>query len=328
MKKTSLNQKPSRLLSRIKLPIIWITFFILLIAEAEAQCLSSVNPVGGTDNLLVLKKNAFRVISFYKYGQGTQYFEGSQHADFNLISKAYYNYGSVILGYGVTDKLTLELETGYFFNKTQKYNVEPGYKLTGSGFSNFVVLAKHSIYTNPAKRIFLTAAVGAKIPSSRNLQYVNHVKLPVEVQPTLGAYGAVFSSSLVKEDSFHGVRYFLTTRAETHLSNKEKYRPGTAVFSSAYVSKHLMFPWLKGDWTAIFQLKNEIRTYDKIDNKRKESSGSLLFFIVPQINYVLHEKWYLSTMVDIPLYQHFNGTQLGAGIGYTMVLSRVFSFNQ
>jgi hypothetical protein len=328
MKRTSPNQKPSTLLSRIKQPLICITLLILLTAEAESQCLSSVNPVGGTDNLLVLKKNAFRVIYFYKYGQGTQYFEGSQHADFDLISKAYYNYSSVMLGYGVSDKLTLELESGYFFNKTQKYNVESGYKLKGSGFSNFVALAKHSIYTDLVKRIFLTASVGAKIPSSRNLQYVNHVKLPVEVQPTLGAYGAVFSSSLVKEDSFHGFRYFLTTRAETYLPNNEKYRPGTVVFTSAYVSKHLMFPWLKGDWTAIFQVKNEIRTYDKIDNNRKQSSGSILFFLVPQINYVLLEKWYLSAMVDIPVYQHFNGTQLGAGTGLTLVLSRVFTFNK
>jgi hypothetical protein len=324
MKRTILNQKPSRLLLRIKLPFIWTVLLVLLSAEVEAQCLSSVNPVGGTDNLLVLKKNALRVISFYKYGQGTEYFEGSKHADFDLISKAYYNYSSMVLGYGLTNKLTLELETGYFFNKTQKYNVDPGYKLTGHGFSNFVALAKHSIYTDLAKRIFVTVALGAKIPSFRNLQYVNHVKLPVEVQPTLGAYGAVFSSSLVKEDSFHGLRYFLTTRAETHSSNKEKYMPGTAVFSSAYVSKHLMFPWLKGDWTAIFQLKNEIRTYDKIDNTRKESSGSLLFFVVPQINYVLHENWYISAMSDIPVYQHFNGTQLGAGTGWTLVLSRVF----
>jgi hypothetical protein len=297
-------------------------------SETQGQCLSSVNPVGGTDNLLVLKKNALRVISFYKYGQGTRYFEGNKPSDFNLISKAFYNYGSLIVGYGVTSGFTLEMESGYFINKTQKYNLEPAWKLRGHGLSNFVLMAKQSLYTDPAKRIYLTAALGAKIPSSRKLQYVNHVKLPVEVQPTMGSYGGVFSASLVKEDSFHGLRYFLTTRVETHLANKEEYRPGTSVFTSAYVSKHLMFPWLKGDWTTILQVKNEIRTFDLIDNQRKPSSGSLLFFIVPQINYVLQEKWYLSAMADIPFYQHFNGTQLGAGPGITLVLSRVFELKK
>jgi len=324
MIKTNRKRKQLKLPLRIKLPIILNFLLFIFIGKVEAQCLSSVNPVGGTDNLLVLKKNAFRVISFYKNGRGSHYFEGSQRADFNLISKAHYNYFSTILGFGVTEKLTLEMESGYFINKTQKYDVGEGYRLTGSGFSNFIALAKQSLFTDPSKRFFLTAALGAKIPSTRNLQYVNHVKLPVEVQPTLGSYGAVFSFSLVKEDSFHGLRYFLTSRAETHLPNKENYQPGTVVFSSAYVSKHLMYPWLKGDWTAIFQLKNEIRTYDRMNKHRKESSGSLLFFAVPQINYVLSKKWYLSAMVDIPVYQYFNGTQLGAGTGWTLVLSRVF----
>jgi hypothetical protein len=328
MKRMSLYQKPSRLKSLFKLFLSCNALIIILATETGAQCLSSVNPVGGTDNLLVLKKNTLRVISFYKYGEGTKYFEGSGHADFDLISKAFYNYGSVILGYGVTPKFTLELESGYFINKTQKYNLEPAYKLRGYGFSNFVLLGKHNVFTNPVKRIYLTAALGAKIPSSRNLQYVNYVKLPVEVQPTLGSYGAVLSSSLVKEDSFHGLRYFLTTRMETHLANKEDYRPGTSLFTSAYVSKHLMFPWLKGDWTAIFQIKNEIRTYDKMNDSRKQSSGSLLFFVVPQLNYVLQDKWYLSAMADVPVYQHFNGTQLGAGPGFTLVMSRVFELKK
>jgi hypothetical protein len=68
-----------------------------------------------------------------------------------------------------------------------------------------------------------------------------------------------------------------------------------------------MFPWLKSDWTTIIQLRNEIRTPDRIEGKVKPSSGSVLFFIVPQVNYVLLEKWYLSVMVDLPVYQYFVG---------------------
>jgi hypothetical protein len=30
-------------------------------------------------------------------------------------------------------------------------------------------------------------------------------------------------------------------------------------------------------------------------------------------------------MVDVPVYQYFNGTQLGAGIGLTLSLSRSFN---
>lgn len=291
-----------------------------------AQCLSSVNPVGGTENITVLEKKSLRVILFYKHGEAKQYYEGSRHSDFNLISKAHYNYVSSIIGYGVGNKLTIETEAGYFINKSQVYDIQPTYTLTGKGFSNIIVSTKYNIYSNHIKRKYYSAAVGLKVPFSRSPQFANNVELPVEVQPTIGAYGFVFNSYYVKENSEKGLRFFITNRVETNLPNKQHYYLGTAIFNSFFVSKHLMFPWLKSDWTIIVQVRNEIRTPDKIKGIVKPSSGSMLFFLVPQINYVFREKWYVSTMIDVPVYQYFIGTQLGAGIGITFSLSRTISF--
>lgn len=321
----SQNPKPLKLLFMNKCRVILSICFFIIPFWLKAQCLSSVNPVGGTDNLLVLEKNSWRMIFFYKYGQGNQYYEGTGRSDFDLISRAYFNYFSAIIGYGMTNKLTLEMESGYFFNKTQNYNVEPAYSLTGKGLSNVVILGKHSLFTDPFKRIYITGAVGSKIPFSRELQWSeSNVKLPMEVQPTLGAYGAVFSISFVKENSGTGMRYFFTNRIEIHTSNKESYKPGNLIFNSFYISKHLKQPWLKDHVTAIMQIRNEIRGYDKIERRKKESSGSILFFLAPQINYVWQEEWYLSAMTDIPVYQYFKGTQLGAGVGFTFIVSRTF----
>ena len=296
--------------------------------QSGAQCLSSVNPVGGTENLLVLEKNSLRIISFYKYGEGKQYFEKDRHSDFDLIRKAYYNYLSGIIGYGLSNKLTLETEFGYFINKSQLYATQPEYTLTGRGFSNLVASAKYNLYTNHKKRIYYSAAAGFKIPFSRKSQQVNNVELPVEVQPTIGAYGLVLNSYFVKENSERALRFFITNRIETNFSNINDYQLGTAIFTSFYVSKHLMFQWLKGDWTTILQLRNETRTRDKISGSVKESSGGYVFLVAPQINYVLKEKWYLSAMLDIPVYQYFNGTQLGAGVGVTVSMSRALYTGQ
>lgn len=306
--------------------------FILLLLLAgsisfrsHAQCLSAVNPVGGTDNMLVLEKNALRFITFYKFGQGNQYFEGTHRSDFDMIDRAYYNYLSATIGFGVTNKLTLEAESGYFLNKTQDYNIQPAYSLTGKGLSNVVILAKYAIYAEPFERIYITGAAGAKIPFSRELQWSSgNVQLPVEVQPTMGAYGGVISTSFVKESSGTGMRYFFTGRIEVNAPNREDYRPGTSLYHSLYVSKHLMQPWLKDKWTAILQLRNEIRTPDRVEGNIKESSGSILFFISPQLNFVTKGDWYLSAMADFPLYQNFKGTQLGAGTGFTFILSKTF----
>ncbi len=292
---------------------------------AGGQCLSSVNPVGGTENLLVLEKKSLRVITYYKYGEGKHYFEKDSRSDFSLIRKAHYNYLSGIVGFGLSHRITLETEFGYYINKSQHYATQPEYTLTGRGLTNLVVSSKANLYTNHSKRIYFSAAGGVKIPFSRKPQEVDHVELPVEVQPTIGAYGFVFSSYFVKENSERALRFFITNRVETNLRNPEDYHLGTAVFTSFFVSKHLMFQWLKGDWTTILQFRNEIRMHDHIADRLKESSGSTIFLVAPQINYVVKEKWYLSAMVDIPVYQYFNGTQLGAGIGATLSLSRTFS---
>lgn len=308
-----------------KIWVLLIVFIGFYPGHAKSQCLSSVNPVGGTDNLLVLEKNTLRVISFYKLGQGNKYYEGIRRSDFEGIDRAYYNYLSAIVGYGITNKLTMEIESGYFINKTQDYNLDQAYSLTGKGLSNAVILAKHSLLTDHFNRFYITGSAGVKIPFSRKLQWSeDNVKLPVEVQPTIGAYGAVFSASFVKEQSGKGMRYFFTSRAETQSPNREDYRLGTSVYNSLYISKHLMQPWLKDNWTAILQLRNEIRTPDKVKGEVKKSSGSTLFFIAPQLNFVLKEEWYLSGMMDIPVYQNFKGTQLGAGVGLTFIISKTF----
>ena len=83
-----------------------------------------------------------------------------------------------------------------------------------------------------------------------------------------------------------------------------------------------MLSWLKGDWTIILQARNEIRNRDKTVNGWKESSGSTIFYFSPQINYSIKEKWDVSVMLDLPVYQNFNGIQLATKYGVSLNLAR------
>lgn len=297
---------------------------ILFITEAKAQCLSAMNPVGGAENLLSLEKNSLRSIVFYKGGISNAYFSGSKKSDYNQIDRANYNFLSLTLGYGLSQKITFELETGYFINKTQVYNTTPEISLTGRGFSNFNLLLKYNLYADLSKRIYFSGAAGLKMPASRNYQSVDNVELPYQLQPSQGSYGLIVKSSFVKENSLRGLRYFVTNRVEINGENPYRYKPGSSVFTSLYVSKHLMFPWLKGDWTVILQLRNELRFKDVFKGETNQSTGSCLFFAVPQVNYVINEKWNISAMADLPVYRYFNGTQLASALNVSLVLSRTF----
>ena len=300
---------------------IAVSFYYQL---SSSQCLSSVNPVGGTSNLLALQPKTIRTITFHKFNYGNRYYQENQPSDFDLIERAFYNYIGTILGYGITSRLTLETEAGYFINKTQQYNVEPAQKQRGYGFSNVIVSARYGIYSNNYRRLYFSASAGMKIPCSGNYQVVNGVELSEELQPTIGSYGLVFQSYLVKENSFRGLRFFLTNRLETNRVNRKDFKLGTSFFTSFYVSKHLMFQWLKGDWTTILQIRNEIRNKNKRESVPVEASGGILFFLSPQINFSIHEIWNISIMGDIPVYQYLHGIQLGTKYGITLSLSRDF----
>lgn len=318
-----LNQK-NYSLSFTRLILFTLAVLVLCADCVTAQCLSSVNPVGGSGNLMILEKHSLRIISFYRHNYGNQYFEGSKRSDFNLIESANYNYLGIILGYGLAEKVSLEAEFGSFLNKTQHYNLDPSYTLQGSGFSNAIISSRFSLFKDHSKRLFVSSGIGVKIPFSTEPISRGGVELPVEVQPTIGAYGMVMQLFLVKEKPLTGIRYFITNRIEYNCMNKQDYKLGTSVFTSLFFSKHLMFSWLKGDWTTIMQLRNETRFKDKINTEWKESSGSTILYFSPQINYFIKEKWNVSIMIDLPLYQYFNGTQLATRYGISLNFIRDF----
>lgn len=311
-------------LSYNRMRLVLILIFTLLGKLIYSQCLSSANPIGGTNNLLVLEKKTFRFISFHKFNYGNQHHEENKRSDFDLIKSANYNYLGTILGFGISDKFTLETETGYFINKTQIYNVTPAYQLRGYGFSNIIISGKYGFITNHFKRLYYSASTGIKIPSSTKPKSSNGVELPEEVQPTIGSYGMVIQSFLVKENSGKGLRFFLTNRFESNLPNEKEFQLGTSVVTSVFISKHLMYSWIKGDWTVILQMRNEIRFKNKRDNQIIESSGGVIFILSPQLNYSLKEKWNVSLMADVPIYQYLYGIQLATKFGITIGFARDF----
>jgi len=291
--------------------------------QVQAQCFSAANPVGGSSNLLVLDKKTLRFISFYRHAFSNRYFEGSSQSEFDLVKKADYNYFGMILALGISPKLTIETEWGYYLNKTYDFGQD---KLKGRGFNNTIVSGKFRILTDYANRFYISGSLGAKIPLSLNPAVEKGIILDVDLQPSTNAFGGVAQLFLVKENSLAGMRYFLISRYEYNVPNRNDYRLGHAFITSLFISKHVPDHWIPGDWTAIIQLRNESRTKNKRQGMNEESTGGAVFLLSPQINYSIHEKWNLSLIADIPLYQYFNGIQLAYNYAFTVNLSHDFQW--
>ena len=309
-----------------------LCFLVLLLFASQAlraQCFTtSGNPVGGTTNMGVMDKSTLRLTLFYRFSCSDQYFEGNEKYSGNqgVLQNASYNYLGFLSGYGLTDRLTVEAEAGYYLNKTQVYYIEDT-ELTGRGPSNLVISLKPQLYHHSDKRFEVSCALGANIPFSTEMQQVQGVTLPLNVQPSIGSYGLVFQSFLVKENSFIATRFFWVGRVEKYFKNPQDYEPGNLYLNSLFFSKHFIFEqWKLKDWTFILQLRNHIKERDTRSDQVIGASGNFLVFLIPQVNLTIGEHWNVSALIDIPVYRYYNGIQLANKSSFVLTLIRDFSF--
>jgi len=309
--------------------ILFLFLLIFFFNEANAQCFGSPgNPAAGTSNLGTLQKKVFRISFFHRYSYSDQYFQGFKKLKTPGIYKdANFNFLGNIIAYGLTNKLTLEAETGYFINKTLYFNT--GGSKKGFGLNQTIISFKFLVASDEKYPFKWSGAAGIKIPLRTNPQYIDNVKLPVDAQPSQMSAGLVLQSFLLKENSFKGLRFFMINRYEYNLRNNQDFIWGQALFNSFFVSKRLHFKqqWLTENWTGILQLRHEMKTHnhDMLNNPSKvEASGSQLVYFTPQLNYTLNKVWNFSLYADVPVYQYYNGVQIGTRFAAGVTLSRDF----
>lgn len=222
-----------------------------------------------------------------------------------------------------SNKLNIEAELGYFFNKTQKYNLNNvAYTLEGYGLNDGVFSLKYNFYKNAARELEFSGALGVKIPLRQNPQQVNHVELPIDVQSSGMAFGIVAQTFLYKGYISEGLHLFLLNRYENPFENPQQYQYGQVFQSSIFVSKALT-----SNSSVIAQFRHEWRGADKRFGEQVPSSGGNILFIAPQINYNIQQKWNLSILADIPVYRNYQGTQLSPKYAIAFLVSREFDFS-
>ncbi len=317
--------------------LFFIILFLLLFVFASnkdlnAQCFASPgNPIAGSANVGILQPRITRAVAFYRYSFSNQYYRGSKPDAYNYpaaVSNANYNYVGFNVGRGITKKFTLELEAGYFINKTQRYRNFDEYS-RGFGFSNAVLSGKFNIFKNVVKKTELSVSAGAKVPFTTKPQIVDGITLDIDLQPSTGNYGTILQGLYVKEFEGPSIRFIAIGRYERNFNeNKQGYRFGDAFITSVFISKHLAnrHTELTKDLTVILQFRHEYRFRNLRHGNEVKASGSNIVFIAPQINYNYNMVWNFSLIYDRPIYRYYNETQLGTLHSIAFSITRDFGF--
>ncbi len=302
-----------------KAVLVCVVFSIFVLKDLSlyAQCFASPgNPVAGSANIGVLQPRIMRLVVFHKFTYSDTYYSGSKINEYNYpaaIKNANYNFSGISLAYGLIPKLSLEMDLGYFINKTQNYK-DIAYQLRGYGLSNFGITAKYNILKNNVKMIELTIGGGLKAPFSLKPKYVNGVRLDIDVQPSTGNFGFNLQALFVKEFENISTRIILFSRYDNYFTvNQMGYKFGDSYSNSLFISKHLAnkYTELTKDITIICQFRHEYKKQNLLNDRVVVASGSNILYIAPQINFNYRMVWNFSFIFEKPIYNYYNGTQLG-----------------
>lgn len=282
-----------------------------------AQCCSQGSPVNGTTNVGTVDKNNLRIILAHRYNYGNTYYDHSHKTDFRIAEKSNFNYTSTIISYGLSKKLTVETELGYFINKTLEYTYTTK---TNYGFNNIVGSVKYALYKNTDKRIEITPAIGIKIPIETERRVINGVKFPYDIQTSTLAYGAVSQLFFLKRFANNKTSLVLYNRNENNFNCvAEEYRYGSTYSLSSFVS-HLFTQRI----ILTLQMRADYKEADFQFNNNVKNTGGIVGYVSPQLSYEIVPKFFFYTLVDFPVYRNFNGRQLSSKYALSVSLIKNF----
>lgn len=268
---------------------------------AQCDCMGGA-PIGGASSLSadnnggLLSKNQLSISSFLKYGAGDKYFYKDTRVSNGLVKDYSFSFLGFSAGYGLSNDLTLGIESGYFINKEQDFYL---YKLKSSGFSQIVTNIKYNLIDDIEDNIGFNIGAGIKIPLNTEKN-----DLPQHILPSNGAYGVLLYTQLRHSFMNEALNLSLINTFEYNNENKNKYQYGSSLYSSlifgAYLFENTVFA---------LELRNEFRAKDSYDSQINNNSGDDICLIVPHVTRQFGD-FSLSALFDYPFYKYYNGKQL------------------
>lgn len=288
---------------------IFILVIILLSAvELKAQCCSAGNPFFYGEQANIGHKQ-LQVIAGYKYSLSDQYYHKDSKEDIDFIDKAYFNYLNLQLIYGLTRKLSIQTDLGYFMNRTEQYKKEGWETINGYGIGDAGLTIKYLAYKSFFRKISIIPSLGVKFPIGVFDQEVDHVKLPITVQPSSGSFKYLvnlYMSKTFKNPNFN-LGFFASAEFPQLIDSENFYYQYGNMYLFSLVGSY----YITDKLTLGLEVRNENRQKASRENDQiVESSGYLIVYTVLHLSYAFAKKWFIAVNADLPVYKYYNGIQL------------------
>ena len=316
-------------------------FIFLFSGQLYSQgCCSggSGSPIAGGASQGVLRERQIELAGNYQYLSSNKFKVGDRDT-VSLFDNLFSNYLYMRLAYGVTEKLTISVESGYFINKTQ-VALKRRDTIKSSGIGDLIIFPRYSIYTRNTEktRTEITLGLGYKIPlgkyndstvvfSDPQSGKKYYTTSPPTIQPTNGSQDFIFYGFLYRGYPDSKFRIFSNLiyikKGWNPLGQKFGDYASIGLFAGKTFFKKLgVTLQVKGEWVNKMKWNHNIDmlAFYNIDVK---STGSRKIVFVPQLSFT-QNNFTIYALSEIPLYQYVNGTQVASHNQFTAGLSYRF----
>ena len=174
--------------------LFYLIFTILSIfsqTESFSQCCAAGNPSSTNCSLTDGGKNILNVSVTHFYSMSDSYYNGIKYESDkqflpSVIQKSYFNFSSMALTYGLTNKIRLSADIGYFENKSQMFT--NGYTRFAQGFADATLGITYNTYSSDDKLFDVLQTAKVTLPVGVFNQMYDDIQLQIDLQPSSGNY--------------------------------------------------------------------------------------------------------------------------------------------
>ena len=291
----------------------------------QAQCCAAGNPISGDGSAGGTSKNVIEVSLYYQHSYSDTYYNGTQKSDYSYIDYSYYDFTSLKLAYGLSNKIKLSAELGYFFAKAQAFDF--GYDRNANGLGDLVLGIQYYAYRNAKRNLDIFPSFDLTLPVGNFDQMSGVVILPIDLQPSSGSFKYRVGLLVSKRYLEDKLAFFLSGTAEVSQrinTDRTNYKYGN-LYNISFYGSYKIFRRLTG----AIQIRTQIRDRASDSNKETlQSTGGKYVFLSPQLRYNFWRTWNISAVYDYPIYKNTNGNQLTNKYAFSFRLSKTFNLSK
>ena len=302
----------------------------------------SASPIAGGTSQGVLNEKQLEVATNFQYLSSNRFFAKDKDT-VPLFNRLASNYLYFRAAYGVTPKLTISIESGYFINK-KMIELDNKTTIETSGIADLIIFPRYQAYYNctEKKKTEFTVGLGYKMPigshddstvfykdPSTGKEY--YQTAPPTVQLTNGANDFIFYSFFFNSFLKKNFRVFANSvyvhKGWNSLGQKfGDYGSISVFFGKTFFKRWGVTAQIKGEWVG------KMKTDKLVDmvafyNVYPASTGNRKVFFAPQISYS-YKALTIYALSEIPIYQYLNGSQVGSQFQFTTGISYKFNLKK